>query len=87
MFQPTFNTALRTKRIITNAKIFSDECLFQIIRMEREARIKITTHAVTIIVFDGVQSGRFIVLYQSLPVSAKYDAAEEVIMTNKGIKK
>jgi hypothetical protein len=61
--------------------------LFQIIRIEREVKINITNHAVTISVFDGVQSGRLIVLYHTLPSSAKYDAADAAIITKRGINK
>jgi hypothetical protein len=55
--------------------------------MEIDVRINIIVHAITIIAFDGVQSGRIIVLYQDLPVSAKYEAADAVIITNRGMKK
>jgi len=54
--------------------------------MEREVRIKMIVHIITIKEFEGVQSGRLIVLYQTLPVSAKYEAAEAVIITKSGIK-
>ena len=43
--------------------------------------------AKTIIEPEGVQSGRLIVLYHALPVSAKYDAADAVIITKRGMKK
>jgi len=36
---------------------------------------------------EGVQSGRLIDLYHDLPVSAKYEAADEVIITKRGMKK
>jgi len=68
-------------------KFFSDECLFQIISMDIDVRIKITVQAKTINEPEGVQSGRIIVLYHALPVSAKYDAADAVIITNSGMKK
>jgi hypothetical protein len=68
-------------------KFFSDECLFQIMIMDIEVRIKITVQANTINEFEGVQSGRLIVLYHALPVSAKYDAADAVIITKRGMKK
>lgn len=70
-----------------SAKFFSDEYLFQIISRDKELRIKIIVHAKTINEPEGVQSGRLIVLYQALPVSAKYDAAEAVIITKRGMKK
>ncbi len=59
------------KRAITIPKFFSDECLFQIIRRDIELSINIIVHTKTIIEPEGVQSGRLIVLYQALPVSAK----------------
>jgi hypothetical protein len=68
-------------------KFFLDECLFQIISMDIDVRIKITVQAKTINEPEGVQSGRIIVLYHALPVSAKYDAADAVIITNSGMKK
>lgn len=70
-----------------SAKFFSDEYLFQIISRDKELRTNIIVHAKTIIEPEGVQSGRFIVLYHALPVSAKYEAAEAVIITNSGMKK
>lgn len=39
--------------------------------MDKEVKIKITVHAITITEPEGVQSGRLIVLYHDLPVSAK----------------
>lgn len=39
--------------------------------MEIDVRININVHAITINEFEGVQSGRIIVLYHDLPVSAK----------------
>lgn len=59
------------KRAITIPKFFSDECLFQIIRRAIELSTNIIVHAKTINEPEGVQSGRLIVLYQALPVSAK----------------
>jgi len=59
------------KRPITNPNFFSVEYLFQIINIDNDVRINITVHAITIIEFEGVQSGKLIVLYQDLPVSAK----------------
>jgi len=61
--------------------------LFQIIKIEIDVRTNIIVHAITIIAFDGVQSGRFIVRYHELPVSAKYEAADAVIITKSGMKK
>jgi len=52
-----------------------------------ELRTNITVQAKTINEPEGVQSGRLIVLYHALPVSAKYDAAEAVIITKRGMKK
>jgi hypothetical protein len=52
-------------------KFFSDEYLFQIISMDIDVRIKITVQANTINEFEGVQSGRLIDLYQTLPTLAK----------------
>jgi|WetSurSiteA1Bulk_404760.scaffolds.fasta_scaffold01519_3 hypothetical protein len=73
--------------MIMTLKFFSDAYLFQIIRRDEELRIKIIVHAKTITEPDGVQSGRLIVLYHALPASAKYDAADAVIITNRGMKK
>jgi len=87
IFQPTIKSALSTKRKITILNFFSKEYLFQIIRIDKEVKIKIIVHTITINVFEGVQVGRLIVLYQDLPVSAKYEAAEAVIITKSGIKK
>jgi hypothetical protein len=55
-------------------------------RMETEHKMKITVHATTIRVFEGVQTGRLIDLYHTLPASAKYDEAEAVITTSSGIR-
>jgi len=63
--------AFRTKSIIINPNFFSDEYLFQIIRMDKEVKIKIIVQANTINEFDGVHAGRLMVLYHDLPVSAK----------------
>jgi len=87
IFQPTIKRALSTKREITTPNFFSEEYLFHIIRIEREVRTKIIVHIITIIELEGVQPGRLIVLYQDLPVSAKYEAAEAVIITKSGMKK
>jgi hypothetical protein len=78
---------LRTNRAIISAKFFSDEYLFQIINKDSELSIKMIVQAKTIIEPEGVQSGRLIVLYHALPVSAKYDAADAVIITKRGMKK
>jgi len=72
---------------MTISNFFSNECLFQIIRSEIELRTNIIVHAKTIIEPEGVQSGRLIVLYHALPVSAKYEAADAVIITKSGMKK
>lgn len=66
---------------------FSDECLFQIISRDIELRTNIIDQAKTITEPEGVHSGRLIVLYHALPVSAKYDAADAVIITKRGMKK
>jgi len=68
-------------------KFFSDECLFQIISMDIDVRIKIMVQANTINEFEGVQTGRLIDLYQTLPTLAKYEEAEAVIITSSGMKK
>lgn len=85
MFQPTFITALSTNKAIINPKFLCDECLFQIIRRDKEAKVKITVQATIIKVFEGVQEGRLIVLYHAFPQSAKYEAADPVIITNNGM--
>jgi len=61
MFQPTISNAFITKSPITTEKFFTLEYLFQIIKIEIEVRTNIIVQAITIITFDGVQSGRFIV--------------------------
>jgi hypothetical protein len=61
--------------------------LFQTISSDIQPRTNIIVHAKTITEPEGVQSGRLIVLYQALPVSAKYDAADAVIITKRGMKK
>jgi hypothetical protein len=63
--------AFRVKSAMMRLKNFSEECLFQIIKRDKEPRIKITVQAITINEFDGVQSGMLIVLYQAIPTSAK----------------
>ena len=63
--------AFRTKSDMIIPNFFSDEYLFQIIKMDTEVSIKIIIQAITIIEFDGVHSGRLMVLYHDLPVSAK----------------
>ena len=55
--------------------------------MDKEVKIKIIVQANTINEFDGVHAGRLMVLYHDLPVSAKYDAADAVMITNSGIRK
>lgn len=54
---------------------------------DKELRTKIIVHTKTITEPEGVQSGRLIVLYHARPVSAKYEAAEAVIITKRGMKK
>jgi hypothetical protein len=76
---------MKSKIIILN--FFSEEYLFQIISNDIELSTKIIVQANTIREPDGVQSGRLIVLYHALPVSAKYDAADAVIITKRGMKK
>jgi hypothetical protein len=61
--------------------------LFQIISSDKELRTNIIDQTKTMTEPEGVQSGILIVLYHALPVSAKYDAAEAVIITNRGMKK
>lgn len=61
MFQPTISIAFTTNNAITTENFFSEEYLFQIIKIEMEVRTNIIVQAITIITFDGVQSGRFIV--------------------------
>lgn len=58
-------------RAIITPKFFSDECLFQSMRRDKELRTKIIVQAKTITEPEGVQSGRLIVLYHDLPISAK----------------
>jgi hypothetical protein len=65
------NKAFKTKSDIIILNFFSEEYLFQIIRMDKEVKIKIIVQANTIKVFEGVQAGRLIVWYHVLPVSAK----------------
>lgn len=72
---------------MTISNFFSDECLFQMIRSEIELRTNIIVQAKTINEPEGVQPGRLIVLYHALPVSAKYEAADAVIITKRGMKK
>jgi hypothetical protein len=57
------------------------------IKIEIEVKMKIRVHAITIIALEGVHEGRLIVSYQTLPVSAKYDDADAVMITNSGINK
>jgi hypothetical protein len=71
MFHPTYNIAFNTKSTIISPKFFFDEYLFQIIRIDKEVSANITIQAIAINVFEGVQSGRLIVLYQAIPTSAK----------------
>lgn len=52
-----------------------------------ELSVKTIVHTKTINDAEGVQSGILIVLYHALPVSAKYDAADTVIITKRGMKK
>ena len=81
--------AFRINKVIINLKFFCAEYLFHTIKTATELKMKITVHAININVFDGVHIhiGRLIVLYHTLPVCAKYDAAEPVITTSKGIRK
>ena len=84
-----FITAFRINKIIINLKFFCAEYLFHTIKTATELKMKITVHAISIIVSDGVHIhiGKLIVLYHTLPVCAKYDAAEPVIITSNGIRK
>ena len=68
-----FITAFRINKVIINLKFFCAEYLFHTIKTATELKIKITAHAATINVFDGVHihTGRLIVLYHTLPVCAK----------------
>ena len=52
-------------------KVFSVEYLFQIIKSDSELNTKIIVHTNTMNEFEGAHSGRLIVLYQALPISAK----------------
>jgi hypothetical protein len=83
-----FNRAFRINKVIINLKFFCAEYLFHTIKTAKELNMKITIHTISIIVFDGVHIhiGRLIVSYQILPVCAKYDAAEPVIITSRGIR-
>jgi hypothetical protein len=72
-------------KVIIIVKFFSDEYLFHIISRDIEIRTNIIVQANTINEPEGVQSGRIKVLYHALPVSAKYEAADAVIITNSGI--
>ncbi len=87
IYHPTFITAFRINKAIINLKFFCAEYLFHTIKTATELKMKITVHAISINVLDGVHVGRLIVLYHTLPVCAKYDAAEPVITTSKGIRK
>jgi hypothetical protein len=78
-------TALSTNIHIIKLKSLTDEYLFQINKIERDVRTKTIVQERTIIELGGVQSGNLIVLYHAMPVSAKYEAAEAVIITNNGI--
>lgn len=72
---------------MTRPKFFSDEYLFQIIKRDKEVSTKIIVHINTENEFEGVHSGRLIVLYQAIPISSKYEAADAVINTKRGISK
>jgi hypothetical protein len=85
IFQPTFRKAFKTNSEIITPKLFWDEYLFQIINIDNEVKIKITIHTITITELEGVHWGRFMVLYHPLPTSAKYEAAEAVIITKRGM--
>ena len=84
-----FITAFRINKVIINLKFFCAEYLFHTIKTATELKMNITAHAATINVLEGVHIhiGRLIVLYHTLPVCAKYDAAAPVITTSKGIRK
>jgi hypothetical protein len=66
-------------------KCFCVEYLFQIIRIDNELKTKMIDHIITINDFEGVQLGRLIVLYHPIPTSAKYEAADAVIKTKRGM--
>ncbi len=66
-------------------KCFCVEYLFQIISIDSAPSINIIVHIITISVLEGVQLGKLIVLYHTIPISAKYDAADAVIKTKRGI--
>ena len=61
--------------------------MFQIINIENEESRKIIVQTVAMIEFEGAHSGKLIVLYHKLPVSAKYETAEAVIIAMRGMKK
>jgi hypothetical protein len=84
-----FIRAVRINKVIINLKFFCWEYLFHTIKTARELKMKIKVHTISIIIFDGVHIhiGKLIVLYHNLPVCAKYDAAEPVIITSRGIRK
>ena len=73
------------KRKIINLNCFSEKYLFHIIKSESELKNKITDHAKTINPSEGVHLGRLIVLYHTNPLSAKYEDAEPVMITKRGI--
>ena len=83
-----FIRALRINRVIISLKFFCAEYLFHTIKMAIELKMKITAHVISISVLDGVQIhiGRLIFSYHNLPVCAKYDAAEPVIIISRGIR-
>ena len=72
---------------IIKPKCFCLGYLFQTIRIEILQSTKIIVHTATITELEGVHSGRFKVLYQVTPDWAKYEAADPVIKTSKGIRK
>lgn len=85
MFHPISTTALRINRPIINLKFFCAEYLFQIIKTETAEIRNITVTSTLVNEFGGVQRGNSIELFRSLDDSAKYDAADAVMIASNGI--
>jgi len=87
IFQPTIKSAFATKSEMIIPNSFSEEYLFQIIRIENEESTRIIVQTVAMTEFDGAHSGRSIVFCHKLPVLAKYETAEAVMIARRGMKK
>ena len=87
IFQPTLIIPLSINSPIIKPKCFCFEYLFQTIRIEMPLSTNIIVQTETITELEGVHSGRFKVLYHVTPDCAKYEAAEPVIKTSRGIMK